>query len=91
IVPAVEKKLKTHPKIRFLYHLGEDFSGYSLEAMWDDAVLGTRHFTAFEKAAVVTDAEWVRNSVAFFRFLIPCPTRIFHNNELAAATEWINA
>jgi len=91
IVPAVENKLKTHPKIRFLYHLDSDFRGYSLRAMWDDAVLGMRHFRAFEKAAVVTDVRWIRKAAAFFRFLMPCPVRLFHNDELPAATAWINA
>lgn len=91
IGPAIERKLQTYPKVRLLYYLGRDFEGYSAEAMWDDAVLGMRHKWDFEKAAVVTDVDWIRNSVAFFRFLIPCPVRVFHNNELGAATEWINA
>ena len=91
IVPEVEKKLKTYPKVRLLYHLGPDFDAYSMEALWDDAKLGMHHRTDFEKAAVVTNVEWIRNAITFFRFMIPCPTRLFRDDELSAATEWINA
>lgn len=90
IVPAIEKKLKAYPKIRVLYQLGDDFTGYSAGAIWDDAKMGVRHFTGFERAAVVTNVEWINKSIAFFRFLIPCPVRLFRNGELSAAVEWIN-
>jgi hypothetical protein len=58
--------------------------------MWDDAKFGIRHLTAFEKAAVVTNVAWVKDSVAFFRFLIPCSVKLFRNEELPAAMAWIN-
>lgn len=90
IVPAMERKMESYPKIRVLYQLGDDFSGYTASALWDDAKLGLHHYHAFEKAAVVTEVEWVRKSVSFFRFIIPCPVRIFPNNELPAAIDWIN-
>jgi hypothetical protein len=90
IIPAIEEKIKVHGKIRILYKLGEDFSGYSVEALWDDAKLGVQHLTAFEKVAVVTNVAWVKDSVAFFRFLIPCPVKLFRNEELSMAVTWIN-
>ena len=91
IVPVMEHKMQSYPKIRVLYQLGDDFSGYTAEALWDDAKLGMHHFHAFEKAAVVTEVDWIRKSVSFFRFLIPCPVRIFPNNEFPAALDWINS
>ena len=91
IVPAIERKLQSYPKIRVLYEMGDDFTGYSAGALWDDARMGMHHFHAFEKAAIVTEVEWVRKSVSFFRFLIPCPVRLFRNGELSPAIEWINS
>jgi len=55
LFPAVDEALKRHKKIRFLFRTGGDFSGYTAGAMWDDAKLGVRHLTAFEKIAVVSD------------------------------------
>jgi hypothetical protein len=36
IIPEVEALFSRHGKVRFLYHLGEDFSGFEAAAMWDD-------------------------------------------------------
>ena len=89
LIPAIEEKLKLHKKIRMLYHLGGDFSGYTAAAMWDDAKVGLQHLTAFEKIAVVTDTHWVSEAVKVFGYFIPCPVRTYDNNQLTEAKAWI--
>ncbi len=89
LIPALEEKLKGHKKIRLLYHLGKDFSGFSGEAMWEDAKVGIRHLTAFEKIAVVSDENWIVGAVKVFAFVIPCPVRIFGNEKLPEAKAWV--
>jgi hypothetical protein len=44
VIPSVEEKLKMHPKVRVFFHLGEDFTGYTAEALWDDAKVGIQHY-----------------------------------------------
>lgn len=90
LVPAVEKKLKEFPKIRLLYHLGSDFSSYDLEALWDDAKVGFKHVTSWEKIAIVTDTKWIRTSVKVFGFAIPGEIRVYENSELSIAKEWLS-
>ena len=91
IIPAVEQALAQKDKIRFLYHLGPDFSGFKAGAMWDDAKLGLAHTRAWERVAVVTDVEWIRKAMRAFGVLIPGELKVFPNSELAAAREWIVA
>ncbi len=88
LIPAVEQALATHPKIRLLYHLGEDFTGFDAKAMWDDAKVGLRHFTAWERVAVVSDITWLRVMVTAFGFVMPGQVKIFHNDEIEAAMKW---
>jgi hypothetical protein len=90
VIPAIEEKIRTHAKIRFLYHLGEHFTGFSAEAIWDDAKIGIEHLTAFEKIAVVTNIFWVKDAVSFLGVFLPCPVRIFPNEDLLAAVAWVN-
>lgn len=87
--PAVEEALKRHKKIRFLFRTGDDFSGYTAGAMWDDAKLGVRHLTAFEKIAVVSDVPWIAQAIRLFHFLIPCPVKIFSSEKRGDAEAWI--
>ena len=90
VIPAVEESIKLHSKIRLIFHLGDDFAGYFAEALWDDTKIGLQHLAAFEKIAVVTNSPSIKGLVRVFRIVIPCPVQIFPNNELEAATIWIN-
>jgi len=89
IIPAVEALFSRHSKVCFLYHLGEDFSGFEAAAMWDDTKLGLKHLSGWEKMALVSDVEWVRAAVKVFGLAIPGHVRVFHNRELPEATRWI--
>jgi hypothetical protein len=88
IIPAVEDKLRTHHKIRLLYQLGADFKGYAPLAIWDDAKLGVRHLTAFEKIAIVSDVPWVIHAMKFFGLFVPCPVKVFSVDSLGEARIW---
>lgn len=89
IIPAVEALFARQSKVRFLYHLGEDFSGFEAAAVWDDAKLGLKHLRGWERMAVVSDVEWIRAAVKIFGLAIPGHVRVFHNRQLAEATRWI--
>lgn len=89
LLPAVHERLERHKKIRFLFRTGEDFSGYTAGAMWDDAKLGVRHAMAFEKIAVVSDVQWLVQTAKFFRFLFPCPVKIFASRNIRDAEAWL--
>lgn len=90
IIPAVEAQFSHQHKVRFLYHLGEDFTGFEAAAMWDDAKLGIKHLSGWERIAVVSDVEWIRAAIKIFSLAIPGRVRVFHNRELADATSWIS-
>jgi hypothetical protein len=90
IIPAVEEMFSRQKKVRFLYHLGEDFSGIEAAAAWDDARLGLKHLTGWEKLALVSDVDWIRWAVKIFGLAIPGHVRVFHNRDLAEAKRWIS-
>jgi hypothetical protein len=90
IIPAVEAMFAQHPKVRFLYHLGKEFSGFDAGAMWDDTKLGLKHLRGWERMAVVSDVEWIRGAVRVFALAIPGHVRVFHNGEFADATRWVS-
>ena len=89
VFPAVKEMTEIHGKVRLFFQLGDDFTGYTAEAIWDDAKVGTKYFNAFEKIAVVSDVAWIAQAVRIFRVLVPCPVEIFPNNALLTALHWI--
>lgn len=91
LVPAVEAALAKHSKVRLLYELSAGFTGFTSGAMWDDMKLGLAHFKAWERVAVVTDLSWVANATNMFKFVMPCPVRVFSIKDQAQAEAWIAA
>jgi SpoIIAA-like len=89
LVPAVESKLGTHRKLRLLYILGADFSGFTGAAAWEDAKVGMRHFTSFERIAVVSDIDWVRHMVKAFGFVVPGEVRVYDVDAADEARSWV--
>jgi len=91
LMPALESLLQQHASIRMLYQTTPDLSGFTAGAMWDDARVGLAHLRSFERIAVVTDTEWVATGIKLFRFLLPCPIKLFSNSQLEQARNWLAA
>jgi SpoIIAA-like len=90
IIPAVEAELAKHRKVRFLYHLGPDFTGFDAGALWDDTKIGLRHFNAWERIAVVSDVDWVRGVIKLVGLAMPGHVRVYRNDQLADARAWVS-
>ena len=57
--------------------------------MWDDARFGLTHLGDFSKIAVVSDIEWLRQSVKLFGPLIPAPGQVCYKAGIEDAKHWI--
>jgi len=90
IVPDVEAAFALNRKLRQIYHIGEDFTGFDPGAMWDDAKLGMRHLSGWDRVALVTDVPWLRMTATAMGFAVPAEFRLFGNAQLAEARSWIS-
>jgi hypothetical protein len=88
LVPAVEKAIAEHGKVRLVYVLGHDFDEYETDAVWEDLKLGVHHPASFERIAVVTDARWAGPAIKIVSVLLPGKARAFPLAELDAAKRW---
>src|ERR1700758_4798125 len=87
LVPAMQKSLKRHDKIRLYYELNSRFPG----AAWDELDFGLEHASRCERVAIVTDIGWVRLTVKALRFLIPSEIRVFATDQADEGRAWIRA
>jgi len=90
VVPAIEEKLVRFRKVRLLYVIGDDFERYTGGAAWEDAKVGMKHLTSFERIAVVTDVDWAQSMVKAFGFAFPGEVRVFDDDDLEKARHWIS-
>ncbi|MEO6831266.1 MAG: STAS/SEC14 domain-containing protein [Chitinophagaceae bacterium] len=89
LIPAVDEKLKANEKIRFLYYLGPDFTGFSLEAMIDDAKVGMKNFSTWDRVALVSNHQLINGFAKLFGYLLPGEVKVYGNAELDEAKKWI--
>jgi hypothetical protein len=89
LVPAIEEKLTQYKKTRLLYELGDEFEGYTGGAAWEDAKIGMKHLTSFERVAIVTDIDWVEKTIKAFGFVLPGEVRVFDDDDLEEARAWV--
>ena len=90
LTPTINKAIEEFDRIKLLAQIGPEFEGYSLDAAWDDATLGLRHWNGFERVAVATDVGWVRTIVKATGFIMPCPVQLFELGELDDAKRWLS-
>jgi len=90
LTPAIDRAIEEFDRIKLLAQIGPDFKDYSLDAAWDDAKLGLRHWNGFERVAVATDVGWIRTMVKAMGFVMPCPVMLFELGEIDDAKRWLS-
>lgn len=87
--PLIDRARAAGQRMRLLYQFGPDFDRITTGALWADTRLGSGYVRLLDGCAVVSDVGWIRApSRAIARFM-PCPTRVFGNDERDDAVAWL--
>ena len=91
LIPAIEKLIDQQGRARVLLVLGPEWEGYSVGAMFDDVKLGLEHLRAWQRFALVSDAEWIHHVAKTFGWIVPGDVRCFPYSQLEEAKTWVNS
>jgi hypothetical protein len=89
--PALEAARREGRRLRFIYHFGTEFEGFTPGGAWEDVRVGLQYMRLFERCAVVTDVEWIRTTTRAAAPMMPCPVKVFADAEWTAAVAWVGA
>jgi hypothetical protein len=89
--PLLAQARREGRRIRFLYQFGLEFQGLAPGAVWEDAKVGFRFLRLFDGCAVVTDHASIRGASQLVGITLPCPVKVFANEDLAKAAEWLQS
>jgi hypothetical protein len=87
MVPVLDEAL-ARGGVRLLYVIDEHTT-FSAGAMLADAKLGFGHLKGWERLAVVSDADWLENTVKALGWMMPGEVKVFDDDDLDAATDWL--
>jgi hypothetical protein len=91
LIPRLEALIQEYGKVKCLVLFDENFQGWELGALWDDAKFGLRHRNDFSKVAVVGGARWIEWGVKVFSPFMGGEVKTFPPDELSQAIDWIKA
>jgi hypothetical protein len=89
-IPAVERLVKSHGKIRMLVEM-HDFHGWTAGALWQDIKFDAKHFADIERLAIVGETKWQHGMAVFCKPFTSAKVRYFDRPAIDQAREWLAA
>lgn len=89
LMPAVDAQSKAFKKINFILWLDTDVSNYTFGAWVDDALVGWKHLTHWNRVAIVSNRDIIKKITDIFGHLVPGEYKGFKIEELEEAKKWV--
>ena len=84
----VEQLVDKTGKLNYMLFLDTPPSEFTIGAWWEDALLGVKNITKWNRAAIISDSETVDKFTAFFSKIMPGEFKVFQKNDLERAIDW---
>lgn len=89
--PLVDRARRTGGRMRLLYQFGPSFRRITPGALWADTRLGVSYGRLLDGCAVVSDVGWIRAASRSIGAWMPCPVRVFQDDERDDAVAWLTS
>ena len=89
VIPEVEALVQRTDKLNYLLLLDTELKEFSAGAWLQDALLGIKNITKWNRAAIVSDSEGVIQFTNAFSVVMPGEFKGFRKNELQLAIDWV--
>jgi hypothetical protein len=87
-VPRMESILTAERNVRLFIQF-QDFHGWDMHAAWDDLKFSLKHYSDFERIAMVGDRRWEKWMAGCCRPFTKAKVRYFEMSEVDAAWKWL--
>ena len=91
LIPKINDILSEHATARFLYYISDEFEGFEVAAMWDDAKYAAAHNAQFDKVAIVGGPKWIEWTSKLAALFIKAEVKEFGEDQLDEAWSWVEA
>jgi hypothetical protein len=88
-IPKLKELIQQHGKVRAVLYLDDNFEGWELGAMWDDAKFGIQHRNDFDKIAIVSSKKYIEWASKIGSHFMKGQLKPFDGSQLQEALAWI--
>lgn len=90
VFPAVERVVTRTGELNYLMVINTPLSSFQMGAGLQDALLGLKQLTNWNRVAIVSDSEAINKFTDLFSVLVPGEFRGFPKEQLDAAVTWVS-
>ncbi|PST82743.1 STAS/SEC14 domain-containing protein [Pedobacter yulinensis] len=90
VITRVDEVARRFGKINFLVLLETDMDNYSIGAFMRYVAVSFRHFSKWERMAIVTEERWLRTAYDLLGHVVHGEIRTFKIDQLPAAKGWVS-
>lgn len=91
VMARVNEVAAQYGKINFLVLLDTDIDNYSIGAFIDYLKISFKHFTRWNRMAIVTDQRWVRKAYEALSVVVPGEIKGYELKNFETAKQWVSA
>lgn len=88
VMPKVKELVDKTGTLNYMLVLDTSVKNFTAGAWFKDAIMGIKHLTKWNRAAIVTDVEGIRSFTGIFSVLMPGEFKGFEHIDLQAAIDW---
>lgn len=90
VMPVVGKLVEETGQLNYLLLLDTSLKEFTFGAWLQDALMGIKHITKWNRAAIVSDSESIKKFTDAFSVVMPGEFKGFSKNDLDIAIEWVS-
>jgi hypothetical protein len=90
VLDTVKQSVEKIGKLNYLLFLDNSPADFTLGAWMQDALLGIKNLTNWNRAAIVTDSDAVIKFTDAFSILMPGEFKGFHKADMNKAVDWVS-
>lgn len=90
VLPNVQQLVDRTGKLNYMLVLDTSIKNFTAAAWWQDALLGIKHITKWNRAAIVSDVDAIRTFTDIFSVVIPGEFKGFKHEDLQEAIDWVS-
>ena len=90
VIPTVKVLIDKTDKLNYLLVLDTSIKNFSKEAWFENAMMGMKNLTKWNRAAIVSDVTAIKVFTNIFSVLMPGEFKVFEHSQLQDAIDWVS-
>jgi hypothetical protein len=90
VMPKVKELVSKTDELNYMLVLDTSVKNFTAGAWFKDAVMGVKHLTKWNRAAIVSDVEGVKIFTDIFSVLAPGEFKVFEHKDEQQAISWVS-